>query len=306
MHQQPDRSIPMQLQVLICLLRNVLLILVAVIAAFFSTGLDAVSFAFDPPVFKIGFDIRNTQLEDARQYQPFLSYLSRATGYRFELRFTRKDENIVNLLGTQSVDFAFIGANSYLEARQKYGVIPFVRGLNSAGKAEYKAAIVVKKGSPLKEINELRGKRFAFGNKLSTQGYLIPLIILSEHGIKIGDLGKYEFTGSHRNCAQAVLKGEYDAGGMQDVLAKEYADEGLLHILYMSRFYPSSGVAVNKMVPKDVVARVRQAFIDFQPQGRDAKGLYHWDKTEMVNGFIEANDADYAELRKYALQFGLL
>jgi phosphonate transport system substrate-binding protein len=296
----------MQRQGLSSLLRTALVVLIVACTAFFSTGLGTVAIAADAPVFKIGFDIRNTQLEDAKQYLPFLSYLSRATGYRFELRFTRKDENIVDLLGTKSVDFAFIGTGSYLAARKKYGVIPLVHGLNSAGKAEYQAAIVVKIGSTLRGVNELHGKGFAFGNKSSTQGHLIPLIILWEHGIKISDLGKYGYTGSHRNCAQAVLKGEYDAGGMQDTLAKEYADEGLLRILYLSHFYPSSGLAVNNKVPHDVAARVKQACIEFRPKDRDAKGLYHWDKTEMANGFVEAKDADYAELRKYALQFGLL
>lgn len=306
MNQSSYRSTPTQLHFLACRLPAALVILIVVIAAVFSTVSDTASFAADQPVFKVGFDIRNTQLEDARQYQPFLSYLRRATGYRFELRFTRKDENIVDLLGTKTVDFAFIGATSYLEARQKYGVVPLVRGLNSAGKAEYQAAIVVKNGSLIKGISDLRGKKFAFGNKLSTQGHLIPLIILSENGIKIGDLGKYGYTGSHRNCAQAVLKGEYDAGGMQDVLAKEYANEGLLRILHMSRFYPSSGVGANRNVPKDMVERIKRAFVDFQPKGRDARGLYHWDKTEMVNGFVEAKDEDYSELRKYALQHGFL
>src|SRR5574340_942597 len=75
-----------------------------------TTCLCTITFAAEPAVFKVGFDIRNTRIEDARQYQPLLDYLGRTTGYRLELRFTRKHENIVNLLGKGSVDFAFIGA----------------------------------------------------------------------------------------------------------------------------------------------------------------------------------------------------
>jgi phosphonate transport system substrate-binding protein len=264
------------------------------------------SFAAEQPVFKVGFDVRNTQLEDAKQYQPFLYYLARATGYRFEIRFSKNGEYIADLLGTGKMDFAFIGAHTYLEAREKYGVIPLVRGINSQGKAEYQSAIVVKNNSPLKNIVELRGKRFAFGSQASTQGHLIPLIELAEHGLSVKDLASYGFTGSHRNCAKAVAKGEFDAGGMQDQLAKEYAAEGILKVIHMSSFYPSSGVAANKKVPVDVLKRVKQAFIDFQPKGRDAKGLYNWDKTEMPNGFKESRDSDYGELRKYALKFNLL
>lgn len=267
---------------------------------------NSFSFAAEQPVFKVGFDVRNNQLEDAKQYQPFLSYLAKATGYRFEIRFSKKGESISDLLGAQEVDFAFIGASTYLDAREKFGVIPLVRGLNSQGKPEYQSAIVVKNSSPLKSVKDLRGKRFAFGNKESTQGHLIPMLYLIENGINLRDLASHGFTGSHRNCAQAVAKGEFDAGGMQDLLAKEYAAEGILRILHMSRYYPSSGVAAHKNVPGDVLKRVKLALIDFQPKGRDAKGLYNWDKTEMPNGFKAAVDSDYGKLRNYALKFNLL
>lgn len=260
----------------------------------------------DAGAFKVGFDVRNTPAEDARQYQPFLEYLGKATGYRFELRFTRKGENIVDLLGTGAVEFALVGAQSYLEARARFGVTPLARGLNREGKAEYQSAIVTKRDSPIRTVGDLRGRSFAFGSRTSTQGFLIPLIVFAENGLDLDALARHSFTGSHRNCAQAVLRGESDAGGMQDILAKEYADAGLLRIVQLSRFYPSSGVAAGRQVPGEVVRRVKQALLDFRPQDRHAKGLYHWDKTEMPNGFVAADDADYAELRAYALKFGLL
>lgn len=264
------------------------------------------SLAAEQPRFMVGFDVRNTQLEDARQYQPFLDYLAKATGYRFKIRFCQKRESVVDLLGKGEVHFAFIGAQTYLEARKKYRVTPMVRGLNGEGRAEYRSAIVVKKDSPIKRLEELRGKRFAFGGKSSTQGHLIPLIDLSEHGVNLADLAGHEFTGSHRNCAQAVATGAFDAGGMQDQLAREYAADGIIRIIHMSSYYPSSGVAAGPKVPAEIVQRVKKAFLDFQPKGRDAQGLYNWDKTEMASGFKEASDADYGELRRYALKFNLL
>ena len=38
----------------------------------------------------------------------------------------------------------------------------------------------------------------------STQGHIIPRIILSEYGILLKDLAGYEYTGSHAKCATAV------------------------------------------------------------------------------------------------------
>ena len=260
----------------------------------------------DPDVLRFGFDVRAGPREDARQYVPFLEYLEEATGHRFELRFSREDAHIVDDLGTGVVQFAAIGAGSFLRARARYGIIPLVRGVNAQGRPEYQSVIVVAPDSPIREIEDLRGKRFAFANVTSTQGHLIPRIVLESHGLSLEDLAGYEYTGSHERCATAVSAGRFDAGGMQDTLARRLAEAGLIRIIHTSKFYPSSGIAANKDVPAEILEEVKQALLDFQPTGRDAARLYHWDRTEMSNGFVEAHDEDYAELHEWARKFGLL
>jgi len=142
----------------------------------------------DTDVLRFGFDLRAGPQEDARQYLPFLEYLTKATGYTFELHFTPKDGQIVDDLGTGVVQFATIGAGSYLQAHAKYGVIPLVRGLNAQGRAEYRSVIVVAPDCSIQTVKDLRGKRFAFGSLTSTQGHLIPRIILLQHGLTLDDL----------------------------------------------------------------------------------------------------------------------
>ncbi len=260
----------------------------------------------DSDVFLFGFDLRSTPEEDAKQYLPFIDYLEKTTGLRFELRFSRKNGLVARDLGTGVIQFAAIGADTYIEAHAKYGVIPIVRGLNAEGRAEYQSVIVTGPKSSITSVEQLRGKRFAFGSVTSTQGHLIPRIVLAEHGLSFGDLSKHGFTGSHYNCAKSVAAGQYDAGGMQDIMGRRLAEEGLIRIIYTSKFYPSSGIAANRNVPPEVINKVKQALLDFDPTGKDATGLYHWDQTEMAGGFIEARDEDYAELRDWSVKLGLL
>lgn len=137
---------------------------------------------------RFGFDLRSSPDEDARQYLPFLKYLEGATGLHFDLSFISNNNTVVDRLGTGKVQFAAIGADTYIQAHTRYGIIPLVRGLNAQGRAEYRAVIIVAPDSPTRKIEELRGKRFAFGSVTSTQGHLIPRIMLSEHGISLDDL----------------------------------------------------------------------------------------------------------------------
>jgi phosphonate transport system substrate-binding protein len=267
--------------------------------------LEEFSIESDSDTLAFGFDLRSSLHEDARQYVPLLRYLERTTGYRFRLRFTAEDGSVVDDLGRGVVHFAAIGAGSYIEAHEKYGVMPLVRGLNYLDMGKYRSVIVVAPDSPLNKVEGLRGKRFAFGSVTSTQGNLIPMIVLTEHGLTLDDFVSYEYTGSHRNCANSVVSGLADACGMQDTMAGELQKQGLVRIIYTSRYYPSSGIAVNKNVGPDVKARVKQALLDFQPKGKDAEGLHKWHMTEMPNGFKPAEDSDYAELRQWGLRLGV-
>ncbi len=251
-----------------------------------------------------GFDLRSSPQEDAKQYLPFLKYLSEATGYRFELYFISKGESIVDTLGRGKVQFAAVGACTYIQAHAKYGVMPLARGLNAEGKAVYRSVIIVRPRSSIRTINDLRNKRLALGDVTSTQGHLIPRISLAMQGLTLDDLKSYEYTGSHRNCANAVLAGRADACGMQDTMGMELAKEGLVRIIYTSKEYPSSGIAANRNVPPLVLAKVREALFHFDPTGRHAAGLYHWDKTEMPKGFTAASDRDYTELRAWTKKLG--
>lgn len=256
--------------------------------------------------FSFGFDLRAGPLEDARQYLPFLDYLDRSTGYGFKLRFTPKSSSIIEDLGTGKIDFAAIGAVSFIQALEKYGALSLARGVNNLGRIEYQSLIVVSPESPIRNLGELKGRRFAFGSVSSTQGYLIPRIVLMERGIALDDLAAYDFTGSYRNCANAVITGAFDACGMQDTMARFMAGEGLVRILHASRYYPSSGIAANKDIPPAVLEKVKRALLDFDPLGRDKGGLYNWRKTEMPNGFKAGAPSDYIVLRDWMDRLGRL
>ncbi|MCW9004264.1 MAG: phosphate/phosphite/phosphonate ABC transporter substrate-binding protein [Gammaproteobacteria bacterium] len=257
-------------------------------------------------IYYFGFDLRSSPQEDSRQYLPFLSYLEKSTGYQFELRFTPKKSSIIDELGQGNVHFAALGAVSYIKAHEKYGVSSIARGLNLHDKANYQSIIVVNKSSTIKTVGDLKNKRFAFGDINSTQGHLIPRIILQQHSINLTNLKSYEYTGSHQNCAEAVITLKADACGMQDTMARVMAKENKLKILYESTYYPSSGVAANQRLPPDVVERVRQALLNFDPQGKHKEGLYHWLKTEMPNGFAQVEEKDYLELRKWLINFDMM
>lgn len=254
----------------------------------------------------VGFDRRLDPKEDVKMYVPLLDYLERTTPYRFQLRPTPKEGSVVDDLGHRTIQFGIVGTLSYLQAHSRYGAQALVRGLNADGRDVYRAAIVTRPNSRIQSVADLRGKTFAFGASNSTQGHLIPRILLEQAGVHLGDLAAYEYTGSHAEVANAVMGGRFDAGGMQDTLAQSLANRGLLRILALSTDYPSSGIVAAPGVDPLIVDAVRRALLGFDPTDKDAVQLYHWERTEMPRGFTGTQDSDYAELQAWSERFGLL
>jgi len=252
------------------------------------------------------FDLRASPQEDARQYLPFLKYLEKETGYKFKLRFTPKNRNIVDEVGNNHVQFAALGAVSFLKANTLYGVVPVVRGLNFDNKAEYQSVFVVSPDSKFKSLSDIRGKRLSFGSRSSTQGHLIPRIVLNKNDIELKTFSSVVFTGSHQNCANSVISKNADVCAMQDTMARNMAKKNLLRIIFSSNNYPSSGIVANKNISEKTLKKVTQALIDFNPKGKDKAGLYNWDRTEMPMGFTIAHISDYYELKKWAVRLGFI
>ncbi|KUO61760.1 MAG: phosphate/phosphite/phosphonate ABC transporter substrate-binding protein [Gracilibacter sp. BRH_c7a] len=257
-------------------------------------------------VIYFGFDRRLEVKEDVKMYVPLLKYLEKETGYKFKIHVTSGNSSVTDELGQGTIHMAAIGTLGYLQAHEKYGVQITVRGLNSENKDKYQAAIVISPDSRINSIDDLRGRSFAFGDPASTQGHLIPMIMLSQKGIELNSLNYYQYFSSHSEVANAVMSGRFDAGGMQDTLAKSLESQGLLKIVDISEEFPSSGIAFAPGVNEKIIADITQALINFDPKGKDSAELYHWENSEMPNGFTKAGDEDYIMLRRWADQFGLL
>ena len=252
-----------------------------------------------------GFDRRLEPSEDVKMYVPLLNYLERTTGYKFRLRVFSEDVNIAREMGLGQVQFAIIGPVSLLQA-EKYGIKSLVTGITEDGTSSYRAMIVTQPGSPIKSIQDLRGRTLAFGSRTSTQGYLIPRIMLAQAGLNLSDLASFESFQSHADAANAVISGQFDAAALQDTLAEKLAAQGLVRIVATSDYYPCSGISVAAGVDPSVVAAVQKALLEFEPQGKDRNGLYQWDNSEMPKGFRLTEGDPYAVFRPWAERFGLL
>lgn len=249
----------------------------------------------DEKFYTFGFERRLQTKEDVKMYVPLLKYLEEQTGMRFKLHITPKQSWVADQIAVGKVDFAAMGSLGFLRAKEKAPVKILVKGNNDKG-GFYQAAIFARKESSIASLSDIKGHSFAFGSETSTQGHLIPRIMLQKSNIQLKDLSRYAFYNSHAEVANAVLKGDYEVGALQDTLARSLVAQGLGKIIATSGDYPSSGIVAGPNVPEDVAEKVRTALLAFDPLNKDVEGLYHWELSEMPLGFVNINDEEYQKL----------
>ncbi len=253
------------------------------------------TYSMDKPLVRFGVIPRYNPVVMYKRYQPIMDYLTQNTPYRFELKISRDYPEAVRFLKDGVTRISSLGDVTFSEANFEYAAVPILRPLNSDGKPFYRSAIIVRTDSPLRSIRELRGKSMAFGSAHSTSSNLIPRYFLWSHCVKIQDLGRWTNLGHHDAVAKAVLKGQFDAGAVKDVVAEKYEGYGL-RVLAWSAPIPSVPFVVRKDAPPEFVRSVKQALLKLDRNNPEHQRIMAtWDD-EFRYGFAEATVDNYREI----------
>ena len=174
---------------------------------------------------------------------------------------------------------------------------------------EFQSVFLVRKDCSIEKISKqedllsLRGKKFAFGDELSTSGTVMPLYYLQGNGFKPEDLpeDKKVFSKSHDGTIKSVRDGQVDVGVLNKQVwesRKDQPENGNLEVIWTSpHFYDyhwviHKGVTVSfhKIFGLDLPKKVQEALINISdsiPEQKTILGLFGAKK------FIEAHDDNY-------------
>ena len=232
---------------------------------------------------------------------PLAAYLSRAMGRPVMVQAPGSYGETVAALADGSYDFACLGALVYIRARSKYGVIPLVQRKSDL---HYYSVFITGTNSSIHGLNDLKGRRFAFGDIDSTSGRLLPEFELRQAGIDPETDLKYRFTGSHPATAALVANGEVDAGAIDKtvfdfLISSQQLDSKRVRVFYTSAPFVDYVWVARKGVSYADQEKFARAFLALR-EGKDDRVL----KILRAQEYVVANDAEYATTRKIESDMG--
>ncbi|TAL15600.1 phosphate/phosphite/phosphonate ABC transporter substrate-binding protein [bacterium] len=264
----------------------------------------------DAPVFRIGYMICNSPEESKGRFEGLTAYLSKATGAKFEsVYLDTMDFEDAYLRG----DFDFTHSNSLIFAAlsKKHGTKLLVSERRGAFGSKTRGTIIVRQDSPIKTIEDLRGKRLIFGPQWAPYGFLSQYALMLEKGVDPEkDLGPYSFpqgTWKHEKIIYSVLYGAYDAGAAPLIDLEEMTAEGKVapndfRVIAKSDLAPYCTFGVSPKVEEKWAGAVKKALLAADAEttaetgGETVKIL----KRAQIDGFDELPLSEYDILLRWA------
>jgi phosphonate transport system substrate-binding protein len=256
----------------------------------------------------IGLIPERNIFEQLDRYEPLADYLSKRIGADIKLKVLTRYGNLIDSFVSAGLDGAFFGSFTYVLAHAKLGVEPLARPETVDGVSTYYGMILVRKDGGIKTAADMKGKVFAFVDRATTAGYLLPLAYFEENGIADYQkfLGETYFAGTHEAAIYDVLNKKADICAAKDTVFNRLAasDKRLtteLLVLARSPDVPENGLAIRKDLDGAIANELKETLLNMEkdPEGIDVLKKFGARK------FIETTNEDYTSVYKYVKQIGL-
>lgn len=256
---------------------------------------------------RIGLIPEQNIFNQMERYDPLAQYLSRKLGVDIQFTILLRYGNIINNFVADGLDGAFFGSFTYALAHEKIKVRVVVRPEYPDGRSTYYGMIIVRKDSGIRTVKDMRGKRFAFVDKATMAGYLLPYAYFKRHAVDHHTyLRESYFAGTHENVVMDVLDRKADIGAVKNTVFsllaarnKRIAQE--LVMLERSPDVPENALAFRKDLDPKLVRDIRTALLGMHEDVEGAALI----KAFGAKRFIETTDNDYLPVYRYARQAGI-
>ncbi|MEN2769226.1 phosphate/phosphite/phosphonate ABC transporter substrate-binding protein [Ornithinibacillus xuwenensis] len=262
--------------------------------------------AANPDTIVIGFVPSQDSDSIAETVEPLAERLGEELDKKVESKVMTSYSALVEAMGANQVHIGFVPAFGYVLANQEYDVEVILKSIRY-GSGTYKAQYVVRTDSGIKSLEDLEGKVWAYGDQLSTSGYLFPANeMMGQFGLETAAELETEFfkgttqSGGHDKSIIAVYNGEADVATTFDdartEIEEEYPDVmDKLTVLDYTAEIPNDTISVTADLDEELVKDIKEAFLSFNEDEKMIeimKTVYNWD------AISEATDEEYDVVRE--------
>lgn len=220
-----------------------------------------------------------TPVEDPEVYRkawdPFLRHMEKLTGKKVVFFAVQSNAAQIEAMRAGRLHITGFASGSNPIAVNCAGFVPFALMASKKGEYGYEMEIIVHADSPIKKIEDIRGRTLAFTDPNSSSGYKAPSALLrSEFKMEAEKDFRTAFSGKHDNSIIGVVNKDYDAAAvansiMKRMIARGVVDRAKIRTIYKSQSFPTTGYGHVYNLHPELARKVREAFFTFDWEGTE-------------------------------------
>lgn len=239
----------------------------------------------------------------AERWEHLVDYLKKELDMPVESVFRSSYHEIRTMLAKGELDVCLTSSFIYILASEETKITPLVRRIK-CGSSSYNSIIIVREDSGIGNLEDLKGKRFAFTDRESTTGWLLPMAMMIKQGICDPEdyFSEVIFTTDHRSALYGVYNRRVDGAVItttllcsEDPEVKDKLKD--LRIIWKSDSVPLGPFSVCDALDKQLAEKIKRAFLRIDKSDDTRPLLEYLEKEQDIEGFEEARDRDYDVIR---------
>jgi phosphonate transport system substrate-binding protein len=252
-----------------------------------------------------------------RLYPAVAKRFADATGLEVAYRPVTDYTAVVRAFEIGDIHLAWMGGLTGVQARER---IPGADAIAQRDiDPEFHSLFIANRDAGLRPfdskdgLRELEEHTFTFGSETSTSGRLMPEFFMRQAGLKQKDLnGTPGFSGSHDATIEAVAKGSFEAGAVNEqvwdaAVEADEADLSKVEVLWRTPGFPDYHWLARPDLDKTFGGGTRKKVLDLllgldRKDPEDAKLL----KLFGAKSFVRARNSAYRRVEDAARDLGLL
>ena len=260
----------------------------------------------DPKILKVALLPDENAATIIKNNQGLKDYLEAQLGKNVELIVTTDYSSMIEAMRHGRIDLAYFGPLSYVLARQKSEIEPFV-ALKTKGSTTYQSVLIANSASGVNAIGDIKGKEMAYGDKASTSSHLIPKSVLAEKDLVAGRDYQEHFVGSHDAVALAVQNVHAQAGGLsrpifESLVERKMVSLDKVKVLEYSKPFPQYPWTMRSNLKPELKDKIRNAFLNlkdpavlkaFKAEGFEAITDKHYDVVRNLGYLLKIDLAKF-------------
>ncbi len=229
-----------------------------------------------------------------QENKEFAAYLEKALGCKVKLTVPHDYSIMIESMRAGRLHLAYFGPASYVLCKDKGTHIDAFAAKLKNGSTTYHSIIVANANAGISKLEDIKGKKFAYGDPASTSSHLIPKGELLKAKLIPRQDYKQNFLGSHDAVALNVQSASVDAGGMSQsiynkLVKKETIDPEKVKVIHTSPAFPQYPWVMRSDLDPAFKSKIKKAFIQLK-HAAILKALH-------AQGFAAIDDKAYDVVR---------